>query len=108
MSGMVENMGVQLEYRRHLSYEKLFPLPVSGRPFECSVMSSDFRYQPTSDNVGSARDVSGIFANVGVAVGIVAASFIASIGISTSVSVAAILIRSTTDVTTMSGDNAGH
>ncbi len=66
MSGMVENTGVEVGIAGpSITVEKLYPLPV------LAVAILNVGDKPTSRNVGSTRDVSGVVANVGVAVGIV-------------------------------------
>jgi len=55
-----------------ITVEKLFPLPVLAVAIlnlGNAILISG--YQPTSGNVGSARDVSSVVVNVGIAVGIV-------------------------------------
>ncbi len=73
MSGMVENMVVEVGIAaQSVTVEKLFftsGLAVAILNFGNAILISG--NQPTSGNVGSARDVSGMVGNVGVAIGIV-------------------------------------
>jgi len=73
MSSMVENMGVEVGIVTLLiTVEKLFSTSgLAVASLKIGNASLNFGNQPTSGNVGSARNLSGMVANVDVAVGIV-------------------------------------